>query len=75
MKTQEQIMQEVLPLLVKEPLYQFPEFKAIVSGGRRIVSAIWSATCWVLEAMFVPHPAQKYIEEHRDRAMRMIGHV
>ena len=67
-------MQEILPFLPSSRPYQLPEYKVIVHGVKLLVVGVWKPIRWLLEAMFVPHPGQKYIEESRNRAIRLIGH-
>ena len=74
MKAQEQAMQEVLPFVMGGRPYQYPDLKIIVSGMKWLLAGTWKLIRWLLEAMFTPPPGQKYIEESRNRAMRLIGH-
>ena len=68
-------MQEVLPFAIEgHRPYQIPDFKIIVSGLKWLLMSIWKPIRWFLEAMFIPPPGQKYIDESRNRAMRLIGH-
>jgi hypothetical protein len=49
-------------------------YRSIARGLRWIVLGVWKPIRWLLEAMFTPHPAEKYIEENRVKAIRLVGH-
>ena len=66
-------MQEVMWLGLENRPRQLVDLKVIAKGFKWLVLAIWRPISWVFEAMFVPHPWQERIEEHRNRA-RMMGH-
>ena len=63
-------MQEVLSFSIEPHPQSYPNIKVIASVMKRLLFGVWGAVCWVLEAMFVPSPGQKYIDESRDRAIR-----
>ena len=67
-------MQEVL--VIQRGAYPIilPAGRSIVSGIKWIIIGVWKPIRWLLEAMFVPHPIQRRIEENRVRAIRMLGH-
>lgn len=67
-------MQEISPIAIGERPNSFPERNMIGAGIKWILIGIWRPIQWLLEAMIIPHPGQKYIEESRDRARRLIGH-
>ena len=68
-------MQEILPFVIEgHRQYQVADFKVIVSGLKRVLVSAWKPIRWLLEAMFVRPPGQEYIEESRNRAIRLIGH-
>ena len=67
-------MQEILPFMIQAKPHVYPEIKSLAKGVKLVVVAIWKPIRWILEAIFTPHPGQQYIEESRNRAMRLIGH-
>lgn len=67
-------MQESLPINFNCQSEMQLVYRSIVRGIRWIAVGVWTPTRWVLEAMFTQHPADKYIEENRVKAMRFVGH-
>ncbi len=68
-------MQEIIPTIAAGCPYKHFDFKIIIGGIKWVLVIVWQPIGWVLEALIVPHPGQKYIEESRNRAMQFIGHV
>ena len=67
-------MQEILPFVMQARPHYYPELKIIAKALKKAVLGVWTAIRCVLEVLFTPPPGQKYIEESRDRAIRLIGH-
>ncbi len=67
-------MQETLPIAAGVQPYQYPDLKVMAAGTKWILVGIWRPIRWLLEAMFVRSTAQEYIEESRNKAIRLIGH-
>ncbi len=62
-------MQEILPAVTARRVYPTIELKRIAGGIRWIFVNSLKPICWVLDAMFIPSPQQKYIQEHRDQIL------
>ena len=67
-------MQEILPFVMQARPHHYPELKIIAKALKKAVLGVWTAIRCVVEILFTPPPGQKYIEESRARAMRLIGH-
>lgn len=67
-------MQELLNYVPVSRAYPYPDLKMIAAKIKWVAGGVWKPIRWLLEAMFVQHPAQRYIEESRDRLIRLIGH-
>jgi hypothetical protein len=74
MKAQEIYMQEILPIAAVAQPWQYPDLKVMVRGIKWILVGIWRPIRWLLEVIFTPPPGQEYIEESRNKVIRLIGH-
>lgn len=67
-------MQEVLSFVMEGRPHQYPEIKTVVKGLKWLLVGVWRPMRWLLVAIFTPPPGHEYIEESRNKAIRLIGH-
>ena len=67
-------MQEALPIGHRSPKEVHDLYRDVTHGLKWLAVGIWRPVRWLLEAMFSAHPAEKYLEENRLKAIRLVGH-